>query len=320
MPDKEIVIVMGYLASGKSTIVKEFTDAGYLRINRDEMGGTIAQQAVHVEKAIVGGHDRVVLDNTYPTVQSRESIVAVGQRLGVPVRCVWLTTSFEDASMNACLRMCQKTGKVLCAPHEFREKPYNKDPNLFPIAALFKYKKEFERPKKIEGFSAVEARDFDRVWPAKYTNKAFIFDYDDTLRRSTGPKKWPEHPDHVELLPGRKEKLHKLVKDGYLVLGASNQSAVAKGLEIEAATACFERTNAMLGFTGKLNMDYLFCPHGVPPTCWCRKPQVGMGAWFIYKYQLLPSECVMVGDSTSDKTFATRCGFQFQTEKEFFGD
>jgi HAD superfamily hydrolase (TIGR01662 family) len=312
----EIVIVMGYNASGKSTLVTEFVQQGYLRLNRDEMGGTLDKQAVHAEKAIDGGHDRVVLDNTYPTVASRESIVAVGRDRGVPVRCVWLTTSFEDASLNACLRMCQKAGKVLCTPADLKADEYKNDPNLFPIAALFRYKKIFEKPTTDEGFSKVETRKFVREWPAPYKNKALILDYDDTLRRSTGPKKWPEDPSHVEILPGRKERLQQAKKDGYLILGASNQSACAKGLPIETAKACFDETNKGLG----LDIEYAFCPHGVPPTCYCRKPQVGMGAFFIWKYQLLPSKCIMVGDSTSDKTFAKRCGFQFQTEKEFFGD
>ena len=50
----------------------------------------------------------------------------------------------------------------------------------------------------------------------------------------------------------------------------------------------------------------------------CFKPMPGMGAEFIEKYKLNPSECIMVGDMTSDKTFAKRCGFQFMDAEEFF--
>ena len=56
--------------------------------------------------------------------------------------------------------------------------------------------------------------------------------------------------------------------------------------------------------------DYLFCTHRVPPiTCYCRKPNVGMSAYFIENYKLLPSECIMVGDTGTDKSFAIRSGF-----------
>lgn len=309
----EIVIVMGYNASGKSTLVEEFTNQGYHRLNRDLMGGTLDGQAKAAEDALKDGIANVVLDNTYADTDSRASIIEVGKRLDVPVRCVWLATSIEDAQLNACLRQCQKHGRLLM-PEDFKG-DFKNDPNMFPPVALFSYKKRFEKPTTAEGFASVEKRDFIRRWPGRYTNKAVILDYDDTLRRSTGDKQWPEDPSEVEILPGRKEKLDQLKEDGYILLGASNQSAVAKGLSLETADACFQRTNELLGH----KIEYKFCPHRIPPvSCYCRKPHPGLGAWFIWKYQLNPADCIMVGDQTSDKTFAKRCGFQYQDEKDFF--
>jgi len=232
-----------------------------------------------------------------------------------------LTTSFEDAQLNACLRIIQHTGKLL-QPEDFKVAPYKGDPNLFPPAALFAARKRFQEPTKAEGFSAVETREFVRMWPDDHTNRAIFLDYDDTVRRSTGAKVWPEDPSEVEILPGRKEKLRQCRRDGYILLGASNQSACAKsvakgGITLETASACFERTNHLLGFARDL--DYMFCPHRIPPvTCYCRKPSSGMGAYFILKYKLDPAQCIMVGDQTSDRTFATRCGFQYQDAEEFF--
>jgi HAD superfamily hydrolase (TIGR01662 family) len=312
---KEIVIVMGYNAAGKSTLVKEFTDQGYHRINRDEMGGTIKGQADAASTALSNSHPRVVLDNTYPTKEARATIIAVGKKLGVPVRCVWLNTSFEDAQLNACLRMVQRTGKLLM-PEDFKTGPHKNDPNLFPPVALFNYKKHFEKPTTKEGFSAVEERDFVRRWPSDHINKALLLDYDNTLRRSTGKDEWPTCPSEVELLPGRTEVLKRYQKQGYLLLGASNQSACAKGLAIEVAQACYKRTNELLG----LDIEVMFCPHKIPPVvCYCRKPHPGIGAAFILKHKLDPAQCIMVGDQTSDKTFAGRCGFQYKDAVEFFG-
>lgn len=67
--DSEFVIVMGYNAAGKSSLVKEFTDKGYYRINRDTTGGTLDGQAELALGAYMGGAHKIVLDNTYVTVR-----------------------------------------------------------------------------------------------------------------------------------------------------------------------------------------------------------------------------------------------------------
>tara|TARA_Y100000034_G_scaffold103692_1_gene129527 strand:- start:5560 stop:6351 length:792 start_codon:yes stop_codon:yes gene_type:complete len=257
------------------------------------------------------GHTDVVLDNTYRDVESRAGIIAVCQQHGVDCECVWLDTSIEDAQVNACTRMYERHGSVL-TPEQIKE---SDDPNVFPIAALYSYRKGFEKPTMAEGFSSIERVKFERRERKGYTNKALLLDYDGTLRVSSGPKVWPEHPDHVEVMPGRTNKLRQYSDEGYLLLGASNQSAIAKGLSIQVVIDCFEKTNELLG----VEIPYLFCPHRVPPiSCYCRKPGPGMGVHFIERYKLDPSRCIMVGDSTSDKTFAARCGFQYQDQAKFF--
>jgi histidinol-phosphate phosphatase family protein len=120
----------------------------------------------------------------------------------------------------------------------------------------------------------------------------------------------------VVIKPGRAEVLGDLLEDGYLLLGVSNQSGIGKGVFTdEAARSCFRRTNSELG----IHIEYVYCPHRVPPSsCYCRKPQSGMGVHFIRKYNLDPAQCIMVGDQTTDKTFAKRLGFQYQSAENFF--
>lgn len=319
----EIALVMGYLAAGKTTLVEDFVQKGYYRINRDTTGGSLDNQAVLAIEAYKKGHKKIVLDNTYITIESRESIIQAAKTLNIPIRCFWLKTSFEDAQFNACLRMVRKTGKIL-SPEELKK---SKDPNIFPPIALYGARKKFEGddktlkfagkqfPSKAEGFSEVIEVPFIRKWPENYSNKALILDFDDTLRTSTGPNRWPEKPSEVSILPDRTKVLQKYKEDGYLLLGASNQSAIAKGLSEKDCIACFEETIKKLG----IKVEYLYCPHKVPPVaCYCRKPAPGMGAYWIEKYKLNPSLCIMVGDSTSDKTFAERCGFKFEFPDNFF--
>lgn len=308
--NKEIVIVMGYPASGKSTTVQQFVDRGYTRLNRDSVGGSMDQLNRLAEKTLLDTN-LLVIDNLYPSVESRKVIIALAKRHKLPVRCYLMGTTLEDAQLNACLRMIRKHGSI---PEDFKTV---KDPNTFPPAVIYKYRKEFQQPTTKEGFDQVVVVPFVRVWGPEYVNKAIICDYDGTLRLCTDGAKFPVTPNQIKVLPNRLETLRRYHKDGYSIFGASNQSGVAKGdLTAEEANVCFQHTNRLLG---DLVTKHLFCPHRVPPiTCYCRKPAPGMGAYFIEKYKLNPSKCIMVGDMGSDKTFAARCGFQYADANEFF--
>ena len=89
----------------------------------------------------------------------------------------------------------------------------------------------------------------------------------------------------------------------------------SKKITMELAIECYEYTNELLD----VPIDYAFCPHpAFPQVCYCRKPIPGLGVAFIEKYKLDPSKCTMVGDMTTDKTFAQRCGFQYRDAEEFF--
>lgn len=309
----ELVIIMGYNAAGKTTLVETYTNNGFHRVNRDEIGGRLLDLPEHVEKAVQQGHTKVVMDNTYADVESRKGIIALAKKLGFPIKCVWLDTSFEDAQFNACQRQIRKHGRLL-TPQEMKK---SKDPNMFPPVALFGFKKRFQKPTKDEGFSEIEKVPFVRRVDPAYKNKALILDYDDTLRTTGGGEKsYPKSASEVKLLPGRKEKIKEYQDQGYLLLGVSNQSGIAKGVITEAiARECFDKTNELLGF----DIEYHFCPHNIPPVdCFCRKPHPGNGVLLIEKHKLDRTQSIFVGDQTTDKTFAQRCGFKYYTPEEFF--
>jgi HAD superfamily hydrolase (TIGR01662 family) len=208
--------------------------------------------------------------------------------------------------------MVTRHGKLFTTADDYTKA---KDPNMFPVAALYKANKVIEKPTMSEGFDEVKHIPFKRKSNG-YTNKAILFDYDGTLRKTKSGDIYPTDPSDIEILPGRKEKIKELKSQGYIILGVSNQSGVAKGkLTYEMAEKCFQKTNELLDF----DIDVRFCSHKVPPiTCYCRKPGVGFGVEFIEKYKLDPSQCIMVGDMKSDETFAKRCGFKFMHVDKFF--
>jgi len=306
-----IVIIVGANGAGKTTLAQGYVDQGFHRINRDELGGKLKDLHEHVLKAHAKGFTKFVLDNTYRNIESRRSIIQTAKDLGMPIKCVWLDTSLEDAQYNACIRMVKITGRIL-GPEEFKK---TKNPNLFPPAALYGYRKEFEKPTVNEGFVLVERIPFVRVYDPTYTNKALILDFDGTVRRSLGAEEYPLKPHEVEVIEGCGEKIQEYRDQGYIIAGVSNQSGVSKGtLSKQDAIDCFEETCKLLG----QKIDYLFCPHA-PVTCYCRKPSSGLGAVLVEKYKLDPRLSLFVGDQTTDKTFAARCGFQYFDAQDFFG-
>ena len=308
---QEVVMVLGAPASGKSTLAQPFIDQGYHYANRDKAGGTVAGLIPAMVNALKMGKS-VVLDNLFTTAAERAPFLAEARKSNIIARCIWLDTSIEDAQINALRRMWKHYRKIFWTAEDL--KPI-KNPNMFPSAVLFKYRKNFEAPTTAEGFEKVEKKKFVRL-PWEYTGKAIILDADDTVRRSSGEKVYPLKVQDVQVLPKRKEILAKYAKEGYLILGASNQSAIAKGeLTLETAQACFDKTNELLG----MKIDWVFCPHRIPPLgCYCRKPGSGMGIYLIETYKINPILSVFVGDMTSDATFAKRLGLQFSLAKDFF--
>ena len=63
MAEKEIVLIMGYPASGKTSLVSDYK--GYCRLNRDVLGGTMAKLARVLEQRIEAGAEKFVFDNFF---------------------------------------------------------------------------------------------------------------------------------------------------------------------------------------------------------------------------------------------------------------
>ena len=116
---REVVLVMGIPGAGKSRVAEDYVARGYVRLNRDERGGSLRELADALEEELASGVRRVVLDNTYLTRAARSHVIDAAGRHGLPARCVWLDTPLAQAQVNLVERLLDRLGS-LPSPEELR--------------------------------------------------------------------------------------------------------------------------------------------------------------------------------------------------------
>jgi aryl-alcohol dehydrogenase-like predicted oxidoreductase/histidinol phosphatase-like enzyme len=312
--DGEVVLIMGLPGAGKSTAAEPFVARGYHRLNRDNAGGSLSDLLPALDALIASGTSRIVLDNTYVSRKSRAGVVGVASKHGLPVRCLWLSTTIEDAQVNAVHRILARHGKLL-GPEEMRAIA-KRDVTTFGPSVQFRYQRDLEPPHAAEGFSQIDVVAFERTHDASHVRRAVLFWCDGVLRRSRSGRRTPLSADDVEIIAGRGSTLRRYQDEGWLLLGLSWHPEIADGtMTGDQVHAGFARMQELLEAT----IEVEYCPHAAgPPVCWCRKPLPGLGVVFIERHGLDPTQCVYVGAGPQDPGFARRLGFQYRDTAEFF--
>ena len=300
----DVVIVMGMPGAGKSKIAREMESGGYTRLNRDLLGGSLADLTPKLDQLLATGRRQVVLDNTYPTRAARNALIETAWLRGVGVRCLWLTTDVANAQINSIRRMIDANGS-LPTPEEIRERGRD-DPRYLLPDALFRYERTLEPPSLDEGFESIEERAFARDEPiGGAVARSVILDFDDLL----GGERPALRPSDVLIDPARRDALRSQSADGWLLFVHAWRPQIARGeTTLEEVAACFAALGDQLGAP----LETACCPHDAgPPICWCRKPIPGSVMDFAIRRDVSLERSVVVGSSAADRTMAERIGARF---------
>jgi len=130
--EKEVVIMVGYPASGKTTIANSLE--GYYRVDGDSLksaSAMVKDARKHVSE------QSIVFDSTGLTKERRTEFVNFAKENGIPVRVFWVQTPIDVAMERNKQRAAAGGPKV-------------------PDIAFYVYRKRFEEPTEAEGFRLVK--------------------------------------------------------------------------------------------------------------------------------------------------------------------
>jgi D-glycero-D-manno-heptose 1,7-bisphosphate phosphatase len=153
--------------------------------------------------------------------------------------------------------------------------------------------------------------------------RLFIFDADDTLRKTVTPgKPCPHRPDEWVLMPGVSDVLRRVrwnAADGPKLGIASNQDHVAYG-HLSVTTARDLLRELVYSATDTVPDDAALqlCPHPLEQVCACRKPEPGMLLAIMRHYGIEPADTLFVGNHAVDREAAARAGTAFRWSQDFF--
>jgi hypothetical protein len=281
--DAEVVIVMGIPGAGKSRVAEAYIARGYLRLNRDERGGSLRELAAVLEAELSAGTRRVVLDNTFLSRAARSHVIDAAGRHEVPARCIWLDTPLAHAQVNLVERLLSRFGS-LPTPDELRALA-RREPGLLMPTSQMRALRELEPPSGDEGFATIEQLPFARTPPVGGA-RAGVFVAVAAITH-TGWKRALEQGE-----PGAPHLIFDWSPDG-------SSDDLAAAVARVAAEVSGPVQSAL-------------CPHPAgPPSCWCRPPLPGLPLAFAQAQNIDPGRSILVGSSPAHRTLASTLGAEY---------
>lgn len=142
--------------------------------------------------------------------------------------------------------------------------------------------------------------------------ETLLLDRDGVLNRLR-PGDYVKTVDEFEWLPGVKDALAYAAQKFRRIFIVTNQRGVGRGVMSEAALNDVHAwmTAEIAAAGGRI--DGIYCCTAVSEDDLLRKPNPGMFWKLCLEHpEVVPSRCLMVGDSPSDRSFAHNCGIAFR--------
>ena len=273
---------MGIPGAGKSRVAADYTTRGYLRLNRDERGGSLRDLAGALDDALASGSRRIVLDNTYLTRAARNDVIEAAGRHRAPTRCVWLDTPLAQAQVNLVQRLLERFGSL---PGPEQLELARREPGVLAPTSQMRAFRELEPPSTDEGFAAVEHVPFVRA-PSSGRGRTGVFVAAAALAQ-----------------PGWEVALEQ-----------EDTSASHLVFDWSPAGTSAALADAVSRLSGVVSgpVESALCPHGAgPPICWCRPPLPGLPLAFSRAHGIDVNRAVLIGVSSAHRTLATTLGARY---------
>ena len=129
---QELVLMMGYPGSGKSSYINNKISDNYKIITCDDVDLKTESKRKKRTRDILKMGFSAVLDATHASRKKRKIFIDIAKEYNIPVRLIHLNTSFEES----------------------KERNINRI-NKVPLIALYMYRKNYEEPLLEEGYDEI---------------------------------------------------------------------------------------------------------------------------------------------------------------------
>jgi len=147
---KELVIMVGFPGSGKSTIAKSVLK-NYEWVNQDAL--KTKPKCVKVCKAAMEAGKSVVIDNTNRDGATRKLYLDLARKYGYSARCFWITNGPLQDGKKGKKIPCQKDFDLARHLNVYRTRMINLRP--VPAVGFYGFNNNFQVPTEGEGFTEV---------------------------------------------------------------------------------------------------------------------------------------------------------------------
>lgn len=287
---REVVLFVGVPAAGKTSAARELTDDGFLRLSRDERGGSLKQLADAMGDALDEGQERILMDATYPTRAGRSRVLEAAWERGARVRCIHFDTPIEEAQVNAVDRMLERAGELLAG--DALKAAGKENPNLFPPHAQYRFRDRLEPPSPSEGFAAVEVRPFERRPVPGHDGAGVLIE----LAALVDTKRW-QRGERID-----PERLRSFLRPGVPTMVMAWLPEPGDEGRLEAELRAIDDT-----------LEVSVCTHPPGPArCWCRPPLPGLAVAWLRHRKLAPAKVTFLAKTPIAERLAETLGLQLR--------